>query len=349
MDIGLLFSSVKLLQPNWLWLIFPLLVFLLIQNRLIKRGVIEKPGQQTYSAAVKHPLAINALVDASNKHSSHPIGYTLLCSSLLMLALAQPVRFGEVIKTPATSADVMLIIDTSISMVIKDYHLDGKPVDRMSMTQALLTRFSNRFSGKRIGIVVLGELPQILLKPSEDKNLVNHLINRLKSTVAGRQAALGDAVIIATDYLIANKLTAQTVLILISDGVKPSGRLSPIEGANRAAKAGVILHTIAIGSTNELNVKLAASFMGELIYEAADVDLLKKMAKLTGGESFHGIDVEAIDTALKKIELQHKKNTSIELLPRLQQPLYAWPLLAALFLIITKQLFSNLRTKVQAI
>jgi len=345
MDLTRLLSDHTLLHPGWLWMIFPVLIFLLIQPLFIKKNWLARQSSQTNVIAVKHPLAVNNLASHLNLKSSLHVFFTLVCSGLLLLALAQPVRLGARIIVPATSADLMLIIDTSISMVIRDYQLNGKRVDRMTMTQALLDRFSRRYSGKRIGIIVFGDPAQIILKPSEDKTLVRHLIHRLKPTIAGRQAALGDAVAVAAEYIKSDKQLSETVLVLISDAARPSGKLSPIEGAKRVAEAGAILHTIAIGSTSTDDNNASASQMGELIYEATDVKLLQQMAQLTGGESFHGVNIESIDTALEQIEQRHLQQSDEQFSPRKQQPLYAWPLLGALFLLIIKELLLNRNTK----
>jgi len=258
--------------------------------------------------------------------------------------LAQPVRLGTRIEALATSADILLIIDTSISMVMKDYQLEGQQVDRMSMIQALLDRFARRFSGKRIGIVLLGEQPQILLPPSEDKALVRYMIHQLKPTVSGRQAALGDAVAVAAEYIKSDKINNETVLVLISSADAPSGRLSPIAGVERAIDAAAILHPIAIGSSD-----MQASKTGELIYEPVDLKLLQQMAQMTGGESFHAVDVATMDAALRRIEQRHQimpdKNADDKTAPRLQQPLYQWPLLTALLLLMWIVLQANRNNK----
>jgi len=346
MDLSSLFAQYKLLQPDWLWLIFPLLLILFLRPLLVNKGWLIKLNPQAPVTTVKHPLALDdsALHPKIKKKESFLL--TLISSSLILLALAQPVRLGERVPSPATSANIMLIIDTSISMVLRDYKLNGQPVDRMTMTQVLLDRFSRRFSGKRIGLVILGDPPQILLKPSEDKNLVRHLIHRLRPTVAGRQAALGDAVSIAADYIKSDKLTTETVLVLISDAVRPAGKLSPIAGAERAAQAGATLHTIAIGSTRTEEDNTAASSAGGLIYAAADKKLLQQMAQLTGGESFHAVDVKALDQALKQIEHHHKKQTDKNASPQTHQALFSWPLLAALFLLMINELLAYRQLKV---
>jgi Ca-activated chloride channel family protein len=233
----------------------------------------------------------------------------------------------------------MLIIDTSISMALKDYQLDGKAVDRMTMTQALLDRFTRRYNGKRIGIVVLGDKPHILLQPSEDHDLVRHLIHRLRSTVAGRQAALGDAVAVAAEHVQANDTTSDTVMVLISDAVLPSGKLSPVEGASRAAESGAVLHTIAIGATS-----MQENDQHFLIYEPTDTKLLRQMAQITGGNSFHAVDVMAMDAALTSIEKHQQASATTRLAPQLQEALYIWPLGLAILLLAISSLLPYLNT-----
>ncbi len=328
-----------LLQPGWLWLIPALLIFILLSPWLQKQGWLKRQSQMMAATSVRHPQALAYRKQYSYKNTAT---YFLagLCSCLMLLALAQPVRLGAKVKMPATSADILLIIDTSISMVMKDYRLDGQRVDRMSMTQALLDRFSRRFSGKRIGIVVLGEQPLILLPPSEDRTLVRHMIHQLKPTIAGRQAALGDAVAIAADYIQSDNINNKTVMVLISSADAPSGNLSPIAGAERASNAGVILHTIAIGSSDR-----QASKTGELIYQPVDLKLLQQMATMTGGESFHAIDVASMDAALRNIEQRHQIIAGDKFKPRRQQPLYHWPLLTALLLLMVITLLPNVRVK----
>ena len=343
MAVTEMISDYLLLQPGWLWLIPPVLIFMLFSPLLRKLGWLKRQNQAIPAISVRHPQAM----DYQHKSSaSNNGGYFLtgICSCLMLLALAQPVHLGTRIDTTATSADILLIIDTSISMVMKDYQLDGQRVNRMTMTQALLDRFSRRFTGKRIGIVVLGEQPQILLSPSEDKALVRYMIHQLKPTISGRQAALGDAVAVAAEYIKSDKVNNETVMVLISSADAPSGKLSPVAGVERAIDAGAILHTIAIGSTES-----HASRPGELIYEPVDLKLLQQMAQMTGGESFHAVDVATMDAALRSIEQRHQilpDNTSNnKAAPRLHQPLYHWPLLAALLLLIMRPLRQNRNSK----
>lgn len=316
-------NEISLLYPQWLWLI-PLI---LLVYWLYLRGHIKAAGPHLPAAEVKHPFAKDYGPSDFRRKPTKSITI-LLIALLFVLSLCQPVKPGASLPQPPVPVDLMLIIDTSVSMVLKDYQLEGKPVDRMTMTRGLLERFIQNYQGKRIGLVVLGDQPHILLQPSEDHKLASHLVSRLRTTVAGRQAALGDAVAVAATHIKNTDENNQTVMVLISDAVLPTGELSPIEGARRAAEQGARLHTIAVGSTS-----MQDQIDNSLIYEPADLQLLKQMAEITGGSAFHAVDVQAMDKALKVIQQQQQHIGDAER-PQIQLPLYIWPLSLAVLLIV---------------
>jgi len=338
-------SEYGLLQANWLWGIPLVFVCTLLLPMLKKRAWIRKDAASNL-VVVRHPLAMEYQTTEKTDEASNNLmsSFLLIISTcLFLLALAQPVKIGKEITRPATSADMLLLIDTSISMVMKDYSLDGQRVDRMTMTKVLLERFSQKFSGKKMGIVLIGDQAQIILPPTEDKALLSYMLKQLKPTIAGRRAALGDAVDIATDYIAVNNIGTQfsndgaknkeTVLVLISSADSPAGKLSPIVGAEHAREKGVTLHTIAMGSSN-----MQKSRSGELIFESADLRLLQQMAEITGGQYFHAVDVASMDNALRSIEKNHQIMPDRQNVPRLYTALYHWPLITALLIIILNAL-----------
>lgn len=315
-------ADIQLLQPLWLGLApLLLLVYWLYQRNFAHAGKQSLPA-----LAVRHPFADATDSTSASKQDKTQHLLVILTGLFLLLALSQPVRLGARLPAPPVPVDLMLIIDTSVSMVLQDYELDGKPVDRMTMTQALLDRFIQRYQGKRIGLVVLGDKPHVLLPPSEDHNLARHLVNRLQTGIAGRQSAIGDAIAIAAGHIKNEPQENATVLVLISDAVLPMGNLSPVEGARRAAGSNATLHTIAVGATS-MQEQVATS----LLYEPADIELMQQLADITGGRSFHAVDTSAMDEALASIEQQ--QTSQLSLAPQLRQALYIWPLGLAMLLL----------------
>jgi Ca-activated chloride channel family protein len=328
-------NPIVLQQPEWLWLS----IAIVPAYMAYRRGYLRTASVNATALSVKHPLtAVLPGQSAQPAQNRVQAGLTGIFILLVLLSLSQPARLGDRLPAPPQPVDLMLIIDTSISMVLQDYRIDEKPVDRMTMTKVLLDRFIRRYEGKRIGIVVLGEQPHILLQPSEDHNLARHMIHRLRTSIVGRHAALGDAIAVAAEQIEHNTDTLETVMVLISDAVLPQGKLSPIEGARRAAAAGATLHTIAIGSS-----VMQIDAQQSLIFEPADVELLSQLAELTGGKSFHAVDTQAMDKALISIEGDHRQTTTMTS-PQLKEPLYIWPLGASIVLLIVMTLLPYLES-----
>ena len=59
----------------------------------------------------------------------------------IAISLTEPVRIGERLPDPPQERDIVFIVDTSISMILRDYVLDGKRIDRMTLLKGVLDRF----------------------------------------------------------------------------------------------------------------------------------------------------------------------------------------------------------------
>jgi hypothetical protein len=72
---------------------------------------------------------------------------------------------------------------------------------------------------------------------------------------------------------------------------------------------------------------------GNLIYEPADMALLERISRATGGMAFHATDSGAMAEILATLRTRHQADPPLEDGPRLAQALYPWPLGAALLLL----------------
>ena len=348
-------AELTLLQPLWLLALpLPLLACLWI----IRRSASPLQIQTIDSGdclSVRHPFTAllyrqtNGYQQTTDQkqHRGLAVLYCLT-AMLLLFALSQPVRYGAATLAQPEPVDLTLIIDTSVSMFLKDYEIQGQAIDRMTMTQSLLDRFAARFNGRRLGIIVFGDTAYHWLKPSEDRKLVRHLLSRLQTSMAGRQSAIGDALSAASKSLAASDTTQtldenkggnKKVAVLITDAVRPGGQLSPQQGARLAANAGMTVYTIAIGATGQDRDR---ENFAQLLYEPANITLLDEIANISGGKNFHATDAAAMDQALRQIEAKHRSTTD-HAASRLQQPLYIWPLALAILLLVWINLQPMLR------
>ncbi len=314
-------ADYALLAPAWL-LALPLLWWLW-----------RKPGRRLGElllrpVALRHPAAGQLAAPGDTHPPAGRNGLATLVMALLLLALAQPVHYGAPLPERPSPLQLMLVVDTSVSMSLRDYQLDGRRLDRLSLAKLLLDRFVADFDGSEIGLVVFGQPPALWVPPTRDRALFRQLLARLQPVMAGRYAALGDALALAAESF-PGQTDGPRAVVLITDAVRPSGRLSPQQGVDRLRAAGLTLHTIAIGARSGGLVQDNS----ELIYEPADVTLLEALAARTGGLSFHAGAADDLREALRQIEALHQSRLPPPAIERVREPLYHWPLLLALLLL----------------
>lgn len=74
--------------------------------------------------------------------------------------------------------------------------------------------------------------------------------------------------------------TKSKIIILVTDGASNSGQISPLVAAENAAKLGIKIYTIAVGTENGTLAN------GMVVQSEFDEPTLRKIAQITGGEHF---------------------------------------------------------------
>lgn len=335
-------ENIELNQPLWLWviLILPILFMLIRHYGRIDTGSSLIDGMSGSSTRVRHPL-YKLLVPIEKKHTfetySKTIFYWLLLS-LLIVALAGPVQIGSKLPDPPRQRDIIFIVDTSVSMVLKDYTLNNKRIDRMNVIRSTLNNFINNLKGDRVSIIAFADTAHVLVPLTNDGYLLQSMLLRLRTGIAGRSSAPGDAVALAVKQ-IRKKADRHQIMVLLTDAALPVGSITPIQAAKIAADAGLPLYTVAVGAnTYDAEEQRTTG----LIYHPADRELLKKMATITGAETYLAGDSRSLQAAIINIEKQKTSQQQGE--DRFyRKSLHHWPLLFALMLLSLYQLRAIMR------
>jgi Ca-activated chloride channel family protein len=336
-------GTIVFTHPEWLWLL-PLLFFASLILRTIgdrKEPTSLATGHLNLRHRILHPL-ISLLPKSQSSYKTPIIQiiiYGLVVISLI-ISLTEPVRIGERLPDPPQERDIVFIVDTSISMILRDYVLDGERIDRMTLLKGVLDRFIQQLSGERIGIIIFGDAAYTLVPLTRDQSLLRRMISRIKATMVGRFNNIGEAVALAV------KQTRQQqdgerhrVLVMLTDVDSPTGTIHPETAAELALEAGLPLYTIAIGAAT---LEAEEQRTSGLIYEPVDIALLKTISERTGARNYQAGDAAALEQAINDIA-QHETNKR-EIPPRYyREPLYFWPLLLGLALLVASTLFSTLR------
>jgi Ca-activated chloride channel family protein len=270
--------GLELAHPYWLFLLLPVAGWGWLAWR---RAQGEAPGVVLNHPAL--PLAVVGRLPAPGLR--WPVLLRGLAFALLVLALAQPREGGGWVTPPPEGRDIVLLIDTSRTMSIRDFaahdpKAGNREVERMTVLKDTLTRFINGRPGDRFGVIVFGSEVATLTPPTFDRTLVAAQIQRIQVGMVGGDTALGDALGMALKQVRTRRL--RPAIILVSDGAdNNAGSLTPAEALAVARQAGVAIHALQFGSDPYAAGRAARADSASI--EAAPQPGLADLARLTGG------------------------------------------------------------------
>ena len=328
--------TLLLMQPAWLWPLPLALLFPLLRHRLSTRAACRADTEPDTRVLARHPLvALIATAGARRKHNASGAWLNSLIAACLLLSLGEPVLRGKRLPDPPPRRDIVFIVDTSVAMILRDYLLDGQRVARMRLLKAILDRMLQRLADDRIGIIVYGDHAHTLVPPTRDQALLRGMLKRVEATLAGRFAATGEAIALAVRQTIddrENRPPRHRILVLLTAASGASGAIDERAAAELAAEEGMPLYAIAIGAASRAADEPR---QGGLLYETADLERLQKLAAITGAQAYRAGDGDTLERVLGEID---RRETQQREQPAryISHPLYQWPLLAALALLLSR-------------
>lgn len=347
-------ASIEFAQPFWLWLL-PVTLAMTTLLFWFRPDAISNSTDalQNLSAQTWRHTAITWLqqFDARQKDKTHHVlflkrslSYAVFLS-LIHIALAQPYQLGQRLPDPPQHRDIVFVIDTSVSMVLEDYIVNGQRSSRMVMLQGVIQHFIDQLQidktqGNRIGLVVYSEQAYTLAPLSTDYALLKTQFNRIVPAVlTGRTSNPGKALLYTLNTYKKDPAQDTPTIVLISDINRPDREIDPRVAAASLQQHGFRVHTIAIG---------AGSYAAEnkqgthLIYHPANYPLLEQIAQSGQGKFFSVNNTRSIKQALSTIQQTERREIKVE--PQyIRIMLYYWPLLLAVLFITLIQLFQLIR------
>lgn len=344
-----LFASIEFAHSFWLWLLPASLAItfavLWFRSELISNSI--EPLQNLSSQAWRHTaIAWLQQFDARQQDKLHSfvfvkrsLSYAIFLS-LIHLALAQPYQQGQRLPDPPQHRDIVFVIDTSVSMVLEDYIVNGQRTSRMAMLQGVMQHFIERLKGNRIGLVVYAEQAYTLAPLTTDYALLKTQFNRIVPAVlTGRTSNPGKALLYTLNTYKNDTTEDKPTIVLISDVNRPDREIDPRVAAASLQQHGFRVHSIAIG---------AGSYAAEnkqgthLVYHPTNYPLLEQIAKSGHGKFFSVNNIQNIKHALSTIQQTELRKIEVE--PQhIKIMLYHWPLLLAVLFMSLVQLVQLIR------
>lgn len=235
------------------------------------------------------------------------------------LALAQPQRPGAWIVPPPQGRDIVVLLDTSLTMSIHDLRWNGKPAERLAVVKQVFAHFVDARAGDRFGIIAFGSHAATMLPPTFDRQLAVAMVGRTRVGILGDNTALGDAIGLALRQVQPEGKLKPIIILYSDDGTSNTGQFSPAQAVALARALGVRIFTVQVGDTPASGKPYTVP-----AYDGPQPDM-RAIAEETGGRFFYAASQGAQEAAIRAIG---QLTPTLKPPPRQRQAqqLYGWPL-----------------------
>ncbi|HZE44047.1 MAG TPA: VWA domain-containing protein [Steroidobacteraceae bacterium] len=310
------------LQPEWFWLLVLLPMVMLWRGR---RGPI---------AAIEYSDV--SLAREVARASRNRIGRLLwvlpiLACALMIAGLARPQRAHSRTEVTANGIDIVLGLDVSGSMQALDFKIDRERVSRIEVVKSVVSKFIDERPDDRIGLIAFAGAPYLVSPMTLDHDWLQQNLERVSIGAVDDGTAIGSAIAACVNRL---RLTPakSKVVILLTDGVNNTGKISPLAAAEAAKAMGVKIYTIGVGVRGNAPVPIRdASGNTRLITVKVDVDekTLQAVADETGGKFYRATDTDSLQKIYEQINRFEKTAQTVQKFERTEE-LYPWALIPSL-------------------
>jgi len=325
----------RFLQPEFFWL-FTLLPLVMLWR-----------GRKGPVAAIEYS-DVSLARDVSRRSKSR-IGNFLwllpiLAGALMIVGLARPQRGHSRTEVTANGIDIVLALDVSGSMQALDFLINGRRQNRIDVVKAVVAKFIDERTDDRIGIISFAGAPYLISPITLDHDWLQQNLERV--TIGGTDdgTAIGSAIAASVNRL--RMTTAKSkVVVLLTDGVNNTGKISPIAAAEAAKALGVKVYTIGVGVRGKapIPVRDQAGNM-RIIMAQVDVDekTLQTIASETGGKFYRATDTDSLQKIYEQINQYEKTAQTVQKFERYDE-LYPWAVIPAMAILALGSLLSQTR------
>ncbi len=259
-------------------------------------------------------------------------GLRLGALGLLVLAAARPQWGMKERPLVREGSDIVICLDVSTSMLAQDI----EPT-RLKRAKEQIRSLIYNLDGDRVALVLFAGEAFVQCPLTLDYGLAVSLLEAAAPDSIGVQGTrIGQAIQVAHGIFDRAALGTKSI-ILVTDGEDQGSH--PLEAAEAAARDGVIIQCVGIGTLGGVPILLPGGSykedrQGRKVTSRLDVETLRKIALATGGQAV--ITDAAGNMALGKLydDIKHYERRRLdELQVSLLEDRFQWPLGAALVLL----------------
>lgn len=301
---------IRFAHPEYLYLLAlaPVLALLFVFGMRLRRAAVERFGT---------PAVLDRLTEAASP-SKRLWKYIVFVAAVIFLVvgLANPQIGTRLEEVKQEGVDLFIALDVSYSMKSEDI----KP-NRLEKAKLEIRNLIGRLSGDRIGMIVFAgdaftQFP--LTTDYSAANLFLDVVDVDAVPVPGTNiaAAIGRAM----DSFDVKEQTTK-VIVVITDGESTEGEV--FEAAEEAAKRGILLYTIGLGSPggapipvydgNGRQSDFKRDRVGNVVVSKLDEISLERIASIGNGKYFRGTSAQdELDEIYKSINALQKREFGVK-------------------------------------
>jgi len=265
----------------------------------------------------------------------------LLIGILIVIALAGPVIKEGKVEIKAKSADIMIALDISDSMLATDVY-----PNRLKLAKQKAMEFLHLAPNDRIGVIAFAKNSYLVSPLSFDHEAVAFLLKNLDTNSITEKGTDLMSMLEVVDRSIKNE--ARRYILLLSDGGNDKDFSQEIAYAK---EHNITVFVLGIGTIKGAPIKLKN---GEFIKQNGKIIITKlnesiaDLATKTGGVYIQGVNSNSdIKTMLREIEAKAQKKAMKSEEIEKYIPLFYYPVGLALFLLLIATSSMSKRESVQ--
>jgi Ca-activated chloride channel family protein len=290
----------------YLLLLLPVIVALYIINLIRKRNALKRLGDVNL---------ISRLVPEMSRIRP-PVKFLLQLTAFTagIIMISRP-QFGSKIEdVKKQGVEVIIALDVSNSMLAEDIQ-----PDRLTRAKQAISRLVDDLDNDKIGLIIFAGDAYIQIPITTDYVSAKMFLSTISPNMVPKQGtAIGSAISLGMRSFSPGEGKSKA-MIIITDGENHED--DPVKEAEDAAKAGIVIHTVGIGSTEGVPIPIMNNGKHDYLKDAdgntvitkLDEDILKKIALSTNGNYVRAnnsnIGLDEIFSAIKKMKKQDLEST----------------------------------------
>jgi Ca-activated chloride channel family protein len=270
----------------------------------------------------------------------------MLAAALLVIVLARPQYGFDLQEVEQRGLDIVVAVDTSKSMLTTDI-----APNRLARAKLAALELMQKAAADRMGLVAFAgdaflECPLTIDNTAFQQSVQALDVNAIPQGGTALAAAINTAL---TAFKEADHYK---VLVLFTDGEDNDSEAGALEAAKNAAKAGLKIFTIGIGTAAGDLIRVADANgnsdyvrdeKGQVVKSHLNEPLLQQIASASGGFYLPLRGASTMDTLYDRGLAPLPKSESQEKLIRRYHEQFQWPLAAAMLLLLAEMFLPERR------